>query len=148
MADQSTREKTAQHLSKFLADSYMVYVKTHGYHWNVTGPRFYSLHALFEEQYTDLAAAVDELAERVRALGPYAPGSFAQFKELTQIKEATGVPTAEEMVRDLASDHEKLSNAARAILKEIDDSDDATADLVTARLQIHDKNAWMLRSSL
>lgn len=136
-------------LSHFLADSYFVYVKTQGYHWNVRGPQFYSLHLLFESQYQNFADAIDTIAERIRGLGADAPGSFAQFRKLSDVVEATGVPTANEMVADLAQEHEKLSKQARKIIASMDKADDdATADLVTDRLRFHDQSAWMLRSSL
>lgn len=137
-------------LSGFLADSYLMYVKTQGYHWNVRGPNFYSLHLMFEGQYQNLAEAIDTIAERIRALGADAPGSFEQFRALSDIVEsASGVPSAEKMVADLAADHEKLAGRARAIIGAMEDADDvATADLVTDRLRFHDEAAWMLRSTL
>lgn len=142
-------EAVSELLSEFLSDSYVIYVKTHGYHWNVRGPHFGSLHKLTEEHYQDLAAAIDVIAERIRALGENAPGSMAQFRRLSDLEEAEGVPTAEEMVRDLASDHTKMSKRAAELIKEAEDADDAvTADLATARKAFHDKASWMLRSFL
>jgi|SRR5690554_2107125 len=136
-------------LSSFLADSYFTYLKTQGYHWNVRGPNFYSLHNLFEEQYTNFFAAIDVIAERIRALGADAPGSFEQFRKLSDIKEATGVPTAEEMIEDLAKDHEQLSKRSRELIAAMEKVHDmATADLMTERLGFHDQAVWMLRSSL
>ena len=139
----------AEALAEFLANSYVLYVKSHGYHWNVRGPYFSTLHALFEAHYTDLALAVDEIAERIRALGKDAPGSMAQFHKLAELKEATGVPSAEDMIRDLAEDHLKMSKASAALIQAAEAEDDAvTADLATARQSFHDKAAWMLRSHL
>ncbi len=143
------REGIAKGLSKVLADSYMVYLKTHNYHWNVTGTLFNSLHAQFEEQYTELAAAIDEIAERIRSLGYRAPGSFIEYSELTSIDEDTDQPEALEMVRRLAVDNEKILRTAREVLplcQEVDD--EATIDLLTQRLHVHSKTAWMLRSHL
>lgn len=145
----ATSEETVHALSKFLADSYVVYLKTQNFHWNVTGPHFFSLHNMFEEQYTDLAAAIDTIAERIRAIGEYAPGSFVAFRELSEIEESTDVPTASEMVAQLAKDNETLSNDCKAVLRLLDGSgDEATIDLATERLRQHDLNAWMLRSSV
>jgi len=134
-------------LAKLLADTYTLYLKTHNFHWNVTGPMFNSLHLMFETQYTELATAVDEIAERIRALGVKAPGSYAQFAELTSIKEETGMPEAQEMIAQLVKDQETVARTARAVLPLADAAgDEPTADLVTQRLQIHEKTAWMLRS--
>lgn len=136
-------------LSSFLADSYLTYLKTQGYHWNVRGPNFYSLHQLFESQYTNFFEAIDVIAERIRALGADAPGSFEQFRKLSDIEEATGVPTAEEMLADLSRDHQHLSKRARELIEVMEKAEDAaTADLMTERLSFHDQAAWMLRSSL
>lgn len=141
--------KLVKKLAGFLADSYLTYLKTQSYHWNVRGPNFYSLHLLFESQYQNLAMAIDTIAERIRALGADAPGSFEQFRTLSDIQEAKGVPSAEQMVADLAADHATLSRRARAIIQAMDSGDDtATADLITERLRFHDKSGWMLRSSL
>ena len=136
-------------LSRLLADTYTVYLKTHNYHWNVTGPMFNTLHTMFEEQYTELAAAVDLIAERIRALGVFAPGSFAEFSELTNITEESGAPTAEEMISQLVSDQEAIVRTAREIFPLAEKaSDETTADLLTQRMQIHEKTAWMLRSMI
>lgn len=149
---ENDRKEISDALSQLLADSYMLYLKTHNFHWNVTGPHFHSLHEQFEEQYTDLAEAVDEIAERIRALGYTAPGTFKEFSELTSIEEDTGKPEAMEMVRQLAADNEKVLKTCRKALKpcEIDngDDDEATIDLITERLHTHSKTAWMLRSHL
>ena len=143
------RKKIAAGLSKVLADSYMVYLKTHNYHWNVTGEHFHSLHEQFEVQYTELAAAIDEIAERIRALGHRAPGSFIEYSKITSIEEDTDQPNALEMVRRLALDNEKILRTAREVLPMCDEADDeASLDLLTERLKVHSKTAWMLRSHL
>jgi starvation-inducible DNA-binding protein len=124
-------------------------LKTHNYHWNVTGPQFNTLHAMFEAQYTELAVAVDDIAERIRALGVVAPGSYQAFSELTTIEEETGTPSAEEMVRQLILGQEAVVRTAREIILTASDAnDEPTADLLTQRMQIHEKTAWMLRSML
>ncbi len=136
-------------LSKVLADSYMLYLKTHNYHWNVTGPQFHSLHAMFEEQYTELAEAIDEIAERIRALGFYAPGSFKSFAKLSKVEEEEDVPDAMGMVSNLIEANEQVLRTAREVLPACDKADDeASLDLMTQRLQVHSKTAWMLRSTL
>lgn len=136
-------------LSRLLADSYTLYLKTHNYHWNVTGPMFNTLHLMFEGQYNELALAVDEIAERIRALGFPAPGSYKAFAELTSITEETGVPSAEEMIADLVAGQETVARTARSIFAVVDAAnDEPTADLLTQRMQVHEKNAWMLRSML
>ena len=143
------REAIAGGLSSLLADSYTLYLKTHNYHWNVTGPQFNTLHQMFEEQYTELATAVDEIAERIRALGIKAPGSYVEFSEITSIKEASGGESAEEMTRQLALGQETIVRTAREVFPAADEAnDEPTADLLTQRMQIHEKNAWMLRSML
>ena len=143
------RETIAAGLSRLLADSYTLYLKTHNYHWNVTGPQFNTLHQMFEVQYTELAIAVDEIAERIRALGIRAPGSYRDFIELTEIEEGRGDETAEDMIRQLAVGQETIVRTARAVFPSADDAnDEPTADLLTQRMQIHEKNAWMLRSML
>ena len=143
------RQQIAAGLSKLLADSYSLYVKTHNYHWNVEGPMFNTLHLMFEEHYTELATAVDEIAERIRALGVKAPGSYTAFSNLTSIDEATGDEPAEEMIRQLVIGQETVARTAREAIKAADAaSDEPTADLLTQRMQIHEKNAWMLRSML
>lgn len=143
------RKKIADGLSRLLADTYTLYLKTHNYHWNVEGPMFQTLHTMFEVQYTELALAVDLIAERIRALGHYAPGSYAQYAKLSSIKEETGVPGAQEMIKDLVKGNEAVSKTARAIFPVVEkSSDEPTADLLTQRMQIHEKTAWMLRSLL
>ncbi|MCC5914734.1 MAG: DNA starvation/stationary phase protection protein [Balneolaceae bacterium] len=143
------RKEIAEGLFRLLADSYMVYLKTHNYHWNVTGKLFHSLHGMFEEQYTELAAAIDEIAERIRSIGYRAPGSFKEFSELTSIEEDTDSPDALEMVRRLAVANETILRTAREVLPACDRADDeATIDLLTERLDVHSKTAWMLRSHL
>lgn len=143
------RQKIAEGLSNVLADSYMTYLKTHNYHWNVTGKLFHSLHEMFEEQYSEFAEAIDEIAERIRAIGYRAPGSFREFAEITAIEEDTDQPEALEMVRRLAVDHETILRRAREVLPACKEAEDeATIDLITERLEVHSKTAWMLRSHL
>ena len=143
------REVIAAGLSNLLADSYTLYLKTHNYHWNVQGPMFNSLHQMFEVQYTELALAVDEIAERIRALGIRAPGSYAEFAKLTAVKEAVGEESAEEMIRQLAIGQETVVRTARTVFPDADAAnDEPTADLLTQRMHLHEKNAWMLRSML
>ncbi len=145
--DESQRKAIADGLSVLLADSYTLYLKTHNYHWNVTGPMFQTLHTLFETQYTELAVAVDDIAERIRALDEFAPGSYKQYAKLTSIKEADGIPTAEEMIKDLVKGQEAVTKTARSLVKIADDAaDEVTLDLLTQRMTVHEKNAWMLRS--
>jgi len=147
--DTADREKITGGLSRLLADSYTLYLKTHNYHWNVTGPRFRELHLMFEEQYTELATAVDLIAERIRTLGYPAPGSYQQFAELTTIAEVAGVPAAEEMVSDLVTAQETVVRTCREILPLAQAAnDESTASLVADRMIIHEKTAWMLRSLL
>lgn len=147
--NENHREKIADGLAHLLADSYMVYLKTHNYHWNVTGELFHPLHEQFEQQYTELAEAIDEIAERIRALGHKSPGSFTEFNELTSIKEDTEKPRALEMVRRLAVANEQVIRTAREALAAPKAADDeATIDLITQRLHVHSKAAWMLRSHL
>ncbi len=139
----------SKELSRLLADSYTVYLKTHGFHWNVTGPMFTTLHTLFEQQYSELALAVDEVAERIRAVGEAAPGSYAEFAELASVQEARGKRTAVEMVRELAEDQDKIVTAARRVVTAAEACGDAaSADLGVRRIDVHEKNAWMLRSHL
>ena len=147
--DQKQREVISKGLSRVLADSYTLYTKTHGFHWNVTGPMFTTLHLMFEQQYTELAMAVDEIAERIRALGFPAPGSGKQFSRLSSIEEETGVPAAEEMIRQLVKGHETVARTARTVFKLASKAgDEPSADLLTQRMQLHEKTAWMLRSLL
>jgi starvation-inducible DNA-binding protein len=143
------RKLVCKGLSKLLSDSYLLYLKTQNYHWNVTGPQFQALHLLFEKQYQDLALAVDEIAERIRALGEFAPGSFISFSKMTSIKEETGIPTAEEMIQNLVQGHEAVVTTARETIALTDQcEDDVTADMLISRMQVHEKNAWMLRSMI
>ena len=143
------RRAIASGLSKLLADSYSLYLKTHNFHWNVTGPQFNTLHQMFEQQYTELAAAVDEIAERIRALGIKAPGSYSAYARLTSIDEGTGEEGAEEMIRQLVTGQETVARTAREAFPAAEEAnDEPTADLLTQRMQIHEKNAWMLRSML
>ena len=147
--DRAEREAIAAGLSRLLADSYTLYLKTHNYHWNVTGPQFNTLHQMFETQYTELAAAVDEIAERIRALGVRAPGSYTEYSQLTSIEEGDGKESAEDMIRQLAIGQETVVRTAREVFPAADTAnDEPTADLLTQRMQIHEKNAWMLRSML
>lgn len=141
------RINIAEGLKHLLADSYTLYLQTHNFHWNVTGPRFRDLHLMFEEHYTELATAVDEIAERIRTLGVVAPGTYKSFAELSAIKEVEGIPAAEEMVDILTQGHEQIVKTCRKALKLAQDGDDeSTAALVSDRMRIHEKTAWMLRS--
>ena len=143
------RSGIAEGLSRLLADTYTLYLKTHNFHWNVSGPLFNTLHLMFEQQYMELATAVDEIAERIRALGVAAPGSYTQFAALTCIEEQTGVPGAEEMIAQLVKDQEAVVRTARSVFPAADAvHDEPTADLLTRRMHIHEKTAWMLRSML
>ena len=145
----SDRKQLAEELSKLLADSYTLYLKTHNFHWNVTGPMFQTLHLMFEQHYTELATAVDTVAERIRALGHPAPGSYAAFSRLATIPDTDGVPKAQDMIRILVEGHEAVVRTARTALSVAEKAgDQATADLATQRLQVHEKTAWMLRSLL
>ena len=143
------KQATTKALEALLADSYTLYLKTHNYHWNVTGPMFTTLHTLFETQYTELALAVDEIAERIRALGAPAPGSYSQFIELATVKEDTTVPNATDMIRNLVSDLETVTATARKVVRAAEsEQDDASVDLGVRRIDVHEKTAWMLRSHL
>jgi starvation-inducible DNA-binding protein len=136
-------------LSTLLADSYNLYLKTHGYHWNITGPMFRSLHLMFEEEYLELALAVDEIAERIRSLGHFAPASFSLYGSLSSISGDDSVPAAMDMVANLVKDHEAVARSARNTLAVADEAGDAvTVDLATKRLEVHEKTSWMLRSLL
>ncbi len=147
--DEKARKEIADGLARLLADSYTLYLKTHNFHWNVTGPMFNTLHLMFEGQYTELATAVDEIAERIRALGHPAPGSYQQFAKLSKVSEETGTPAAEEMIKQLVEAHETVARTAREVFPTAEAaSDEPTADLLTQRLQVHEKTAWMLRSLL
>ena len=147
--DAKDREKVAQALSRLLADTFGLYLKTHNFHWNVTGPMFNTLHLMFMEQYTELWNALDQIAERIRSLGYPAPGSFKAFAKLGSIDDAEGAPEAMEMVRQLVKGHEAVTRTARAAFAPAEKAgDESTADLLTQRLQVHEKTAWMLRSLL
>ena len=147
--DEEDRGAIAAGLARLLADSYTLYLKTHNFHWNVSGPMFQTLHLLFEQQYTELALAVDLIAERIRALGHPAPGSYAEFARLSSVAEEVLVPGAEAMIRQLVGGQETVARTAREVYRAAEDAaDHATMDLLTQRLQVHEKNAWMLRSLL
>lgn len=143
------RKAIADGLSRLLADEYTLYLKTHNFHWNVTGPMFNTLHLMFEGHYNESALAVDSVAERIRSLGFPAPGTYKQYAALSSIEETDGVPEAMEMVRLLVKGHEACAKTARDVFKPAEEgSDEATCDLLTQRLQLHEKTAWMLRSLL
>jgi starvation-inducible DNA-binding protein len=147
--NENDRNEISQNLSGLLADSYTLYLKTHYFHWNVTGPMFQTLHLMFETHYNELALAVDLIAERIRALGVFAPGTYREFSKLTTIKETDGVPTAVDMIKQLVEGHEAVIRTARKAYPAAERaSDEATADLLTQRIQLHEKTAWMLRSLL
>jgi starvation-inducible DNA-binding protein len=146
---EADRQKIAQGLARLLADTYTLYLKTHNFHWNVTGPMFQTLHLMFETEYNELALAVDLIAERIRALGFPAPGTYREFAELSSIKESRGVPAAEDMIRELVAGQEAVVKTARAVFPLVDEvHDEPSADLLTQRMQVHEKTAWMLRSLL
>jgi starvation-inducible DNA-binding protein len=143
------RQKIAEGLSRLLADTFSLYLKTHNFHWNVEGPMFNTLHLMFMEQYTELWNALDEIAERIRSLGFPAPGTYAGFERLSKVEETDGVPQAMDMVRLLVRGHETVARTAREVFGAADKGgDESTADLLTQRLQVHEKTAWMLRSLL
>ena len=143
------RKDIASGLGKLLADTYTLYLKTHNFHWNVEGPMFQTLHLMFEQQYNELALAVDLIAERIRALGFPAPATYSEFGELSSITEDRGVPPAEKMIASLVDGQEAVIRTARALFPLVDQvHDEATADLLTQRIQVHEKTAWMLRSLL
>ncbi len=143
------RREIAEGLSHLLADTYTLYLKTHNYHWNVVGPMFNTLHLMFEEQYNELALAVDLIAERIRALGEHAPATYREYGELASVTEDTDRPDAEEMIRRLMLGQETVARTARSVFPVAARADDeSTADLLTQRLQVHEKTAWMLRSML
>ncbi|NEO19817.1 MULTISPECIES: Dps family protein [unclassified Moorena] len=147
--DEQDRKEIAEGLSRLLADTYTLYLKTHAFHWNVTGPMFNSLHLMFEQQYNELALAVDAVAERIRTLGYPAPGSYSQYAQLSSIPETSDVPEAEEMVRLLVEANEAVVRTARSVFPAAERAnDESTADLLTQRMSIHEKTAWMLRSIL
>lgn len=141
------RRKVAQGLKHLLADSYTLYLQTHNFHWNVMGPKFRELHLMFEEQYTELATAVDEVAERIRTLAEPAPGTYKAFAELSSIREVEGVPAAAEMVQILQKGHEQVVKTSREALKLAQEADDeSSAALISDRMRVHEKTAWMLRA--
>jgi len=143
------REQIADGLGRLLADTYSLYLKTHNFHWNVTGPMFQTLHLMFETQYNELWLATDLIAERIRSLGHFAPATYAEFGKLSSIKETSGVPKAREMIRYLVEGHEAVTRTARALFPLVEKAgDEASADLLTQRIQLHEKTAWMLRSLL
>ena len=145
--NEEDRKQIANGLSKLLADTYTLYLKTHNFHWNVTGPMFQSLHVMFEQQYRELAEAVDSIAERIRALGLPAPGTYADFADRTSLKEERGVPNAEQMIRQLVDGNEAAIRTVRSAYPLVERlHDQATADLLSERMQVHEKTAWMLRS--
>ena len=147
--DEADRRAIAEGLSHLLADTYTLYLKTHNYHWNVVGPMFNTLHLMFETQYNELALAVDEIAERIRALGEPAPGTYREFAELSSVTEDTDAPDATEMIRRLVEGQETVVRTARSIFPAVEQAnDEPTADLLTQRMQVHEKTAWMLRSML
>jgi len=143
------RATIANGLSRLLADSYLVYLKTHNFHWNVEGPMFQTLHDMFMQQYTETWNAIDVIAERIRALGHYAPGTYKEYAKLARVKETDGVPKAKKMVQLLIDGQEAIVKTAREVIPLADKAnDEPTLDLLTQRMQIHEKNAWMLRSLL
>jgi starvation-inducible DNA-binding protein len=143
------RRAIAEGISRVLADTYTLYLKTHNFHWNVEGPMFNTLHLMFETQYTELALAVDLIAERIRALGFPAPGSYREFAELSSVEDAAGRPSAMEMIAQLAKDQETVVRTARQVFALAAEArDEPTADLLTQRMQVHEKTAWMLRAML
>src|SRR6185295_15280293 len=143
------RKAIAEGLSRLLADTYTLYLKTHNFHWNVTGPMFQTLHLMFETQYNELALAVDQIAERIRALGYPAPGTYSEYAKLSSIAETSGVPKAPDMIRLLVEGQEAVVRTARSIFPTVEEvNDEPTADLLTQRMQTHEKTAWMLRSLL
>ena len=147
--EQNDRHEIAEGLKKLLADSYTLYLQTHNFHWNVTGPQFRELHLMFEEHYTELATAVDEIAERIRTLGVVAPGTYKAFAKYSEIEEVEDVPVATDMVKILTKSHEQVVRTCRAVLKTAQDAEDeSTASLVSDRMRLHEKTAWMLRASL
>ena len=147
--EDNKRQEIAEGLSRLLADTYTLYLKTHNFHWNVTGPMFQTLHTMFETQYTELALAVDSIAERIRALGYPAPGTYSEYAKLSSIPETTGVPKATEMIKLLVEGQEAVVRTARSLYPLVNEAnDEPTADLLTQRMQIHEKTAWMLRSLL
>ncbi|MFN8015668.1 MAG: Dps family protein [Acidimicrobiia bacterium] len=147
--DEKDRKQVAEDLKRVLADTYTLYLKTHYFHWNVTGPMFTTLHLMFEEQYNELWLATDIIAERIRALGVFAPGSYGEYSKLTSITESDNVPEATAMIKELVQGHEAVTKTLRSVFSNAEKAnDEVTADLVTQRLQVHEQTAWMLRSLL
>lgn len=147
--NEQDRAEIAEGLSHLLADTYTLYLKTHNFHWNVTGPMFQTLHLMFETHYNELALAVDEIAERIRALGFPAPGTYSEYIRLSSVQETAGVPKAQDMIKLLVEAHETVCRTARGLFPVVGKAnDEPTADLLTQRLQVHEKTAWMLRSLL
>ncbi|MPV85830.1 Dps family protein [Ostreibacterium oceani] len=145
--NEQDRQTIAGGLSKLLADSYTLYLMTHNFHWNVTGPQFRELHLMFEEHYTELATAVDDIAERIRTLGVFAPGTYQTFQQLTQIESVEGVPSAPEMIKHLTVAHEQVIKTCRAALIPAQQAgDESSVSLISDRMVIHEKTAWMLRA--
>ena len=147
--NEEDRIDIAEGLKSLLADSYTLYLQTHNFHWNVSGPQFHELHLMFEEHYTELATAVDEIAERIRTLGVAAPGTYKAFAEYSSVQEVDGVPASRDMIKILVEGHEQVVRTARKILATAQDAtDESTASLVSDRMRLHEKTAWMLRASL
>jgi len=147
--NEASRTEIAKGLSHLLADSYTLYLKTHNFHWNVQGPMFQTLHLMFEGHYQELAIAVDDIAERIRTLGVPAPATYTDFQRLSSIKEDEGVPEAKDMIRLLTEGHQAVARTARSVFPIVNEAhDEVSADLLTQRLQVHEKTAWMLRSML
>jgi starvation-inducible DNA-binding protein len=147
--NEAARKDIAAGLSRLLADTYTLYLKTHNYHWNITGPHFQSLHAMFEVHYTELAVAVDDIAERIRALGEFAPGTYASFVKLSKVTEEEGVPAWEDMVRNLQTAHETVVRTCREVLPTAQEAgDESSVSLLSDRMVVHEKTAWMLRAVL
>lgn len=147
--NEAHRKEIANGLSKLLADTFTLYLKTHGFHWNVTGPMFQTLHLMFETQYNEMWLATDIIAERIRSLGEFAPGNNSSFAKLASIHETDGIPKATDMIRILVEGHEAVIKTARSLFDLVEKAhDESTADVLTQRIQIHEKTAWMLRSLL
>jgi len=146
---EADRKKVVEGLSKLLADTYTLYLKTHSFHWNVTGPMFQTLHLMFQTQYTEIWTNVDLIAERIRSLDAPAPGTYAQFSKLASLKETVGVPAAQDMIKILLDGHEAVTRTARSVFPAAEKANDQpTMDLLTQRMEVHEKTAWMLRSLL
>lgn len=147
--DEGKRKELATGLNTLLADTYTLYLKTHNFHWNVTGPHFNQLHLMFEEHYNEMWVAVDDIAERIRALGEFSPGTYKEFAKLSNIKEPDGVPDWQAMVKELVEGHETVTRTCRQLLPQVEEADDeSSAALISDRMRVHEKTAWMLRSLL